>query len=187
MWFPLSSVWEQSLLGNEFCRLENNNKKRFRLVAQERSNRIQGYAETACHVHEVDWGRKIISLLFSSTGSHLSSSRCGLSSSLWLPISTFLSFQSTQQSNMNSIWVLQFFCEYMELNFLVTKRYNSLRETWLKMETTMALISNVIYRWTITEEKYGYRILLWYRSVLLAKGYLIVSLPLWKRKTLKLI
>ena len=29
-------------------------KKRFRLVAQERGNRIQSYAETACHVHEVD-------------------------------------------------------------------------------------------------------------------------------------
>lgn len=29
-------------------------KKRFGLVAQERGNRIQGYAETACHVHEVD-------------------------------------------------------------------------------------------------------------------------------------
>ena len=27
MWFPLSSVWEQGPLGNEFCRLENNNKK----------------------------------------------------------------------------------------------------------------------------------------------------------------
>ena len=143
MWFPPSSVWEQGPLGNEFCRLENNNKKRFRLVALERGNRIQSYAETACHVHEVDWGRKIISLLFSSTGSHLFS--CGLSSSLWLTISTFFSVSEHAAKQHEFHMGIAIFLWVYGAEFLVTKRYNSLRETWLKMETTMALISNVGY------------------------------------------
>ena len=102
-----------------------------------------------CMSSRLRWKGYIISI-FVDGNAFVFFSRCGVSSSGIRWHLRGLQFQDSQgfKARRKAIWILygywNFFASICKW-ILVTKRYNSLWETWPKMWTSMALISNVWY------------------------------------------
>ena len=148
--FAIWSVQEQGLLGHEYCRLTKKkvldcrwHKKgviEFKFMKKPRA---------ICMSSRLRWKGYIISI-FVDGNAFVFFPRCGVSSSGIRWHLRGLQFQDSQgfKARRKAIWILygywNFFASICKW-ILVTKRYNSLWETWPKMWTSMALISNVWY------------------------------------------